>query len=170
MKEDLRFLLGKFKRPRVAWHDPNFGVRFDCCMDAIEEVVPPGRIDFIAESTLSLLTEKRVQRLKHNGFKALLPGIESWFNMGNKSRTGKTIGIDKVRKVSDHINMILEYIPYVQTNHIVGLDGDEGPEPFELTPVKPFSISFDKCGRWSLSSTARVINTHPPGKLSASLR
>jgi hypothetical protein len=102
-------------------------------MDAIEEAVPPGRIDFIAESTLSLLSEKHVQRLKHNGFKALLPGIESWFDLGNKSRTGKTTGIEKVGKVSEHINMILKYVPYVQTNHIVGLDGDEGPEPFELT-------------------------------------
>jgi hypothetical protein len=133
MKEDLRFLLGKFKRPRVAWHDPNFGVQFDRCMDAIEEAVPPGRIDFIAESTLSLLSEKHVRRLKRNGFKALLPGIESWFELGNKSRTGKTTGIEKVEKVSEHINMILKYIPYVQTNHIVGLDSDEGPEPFELT-------------------------------------
>ncbi len=133
IKEDLRFLLGRFKRPRVAWHDPNFGIRFDGCMDAIEEAVPPGRIDFIAESTLSLLSENHVQRLKHNGFKALLPGIESWFALGNKSRTGKATGIEKVGKVSEHINMILKYIPYVQTNHIVGLDGDEGPEPFELT-------------------------------------
>jgi hypothetical protein len=133
IKEDLNFLLGKFKRPRVAWHDPNFGVRFDQCMDAIEEVVPPGRIDFIAESTLSLLSESRVKRLKLNGFKALLPGIESWFEMGKKSMTGKKTGMDKVRMVSDHVNMILRHIPYVQTNHIFGLDGDEGPEPFELT-------------------------------------
>lgn len=132
-KEDLRFLLGKFKRPRVAWHDPNFGVRFDSCMDAIEEAVPPGKIDFIAESTLSLLSEEHVRRLKHNGFKALLPGIESWFDLGHKSRTGKRTGIEKVGKVSEHINMVLKYVPYVQTNHIVGLDVDEGPEPFELT-------------------------------------
>nr|MBN2277271.1 radical SAM protein [candidate division Zixibacteria bacterium] len=133
LKEDLRFLLGKFKRPRVAWHDPNFGVRFDQCMTAIEEVVPPGRIDFIAESTLSLLSEARVKRLKHNGFKALLPGIESWFEMGKKSKTGNNTGMDKVKMVADHVNMILRYIPYVQTNHIFGLDGDEGSEPFELT-------------------------------------
>lgn len=131
--EDLRFLLGKYKRPRVAWHDPNFGVRFDSCMDTIEEAVPPGRIDFVAESTLSLLSEKHVKRLKHNGFKALLPGIESWFALGNKTRTGKTQGLEKVGKVSEHINMILKYIPYVQTNHIVGLDCDAGSEPFELT-------------------------------------
>jgi hypothetical protein len=133
MKDDLRFLLGKLKHPRVAWHDPNFGIRFDHCMDAIEEVVPPGRIDFIAESTLSLLSESRVKRLKRNGFKALLPGIESWFEISKKSKTGKTTGMEKVRKVSDHVNMILRHIPYVQTNHIFGLDSDEGPEPFELT-------------------------------------
>lgn len=133
MKRDLRFLLGKIKRPRVAWHDPNFGIRFDKCMDAIEEVVPPGRIDFIAESTLSLLSEARVKRLKRNGFKALLPGIESWFEMGGKSRTRDAKGMDKVRQVSDHVNMILRHIPYVQTNHIFGLDSDEGSAPFELT-------------------------------------
>jgi len=133
MKDDLRFLLTKLKRPRVAWHDPNFGVRFDSCMEAIEEVVPPGRIDFIAESTLSLLTESRVKRLQHNGFKALLPGIESWFEMGNKSRTRKITGMEKVKMVSEQVNMIMRYIPYIQTNHIFGLDGDEGPQPFELT-------------------------------------
>jgi len=133
MKRDLRFLLGKLKHPRVAWHDPNFGVRFDRCMDAIEEVVPPGRIDFIAESTLSLLSEPRVKRLARNGFKALLPGIESWFEMGKKSSTGESSGMEKVRKVSDHVRMILKHIPYVQTNHIFGLDGDEGSAPFELT-------------------------------------
>ncbi|MCB2229866.1 radical SAM protein [bacterium] len=133
MKDDLRLLLTKIKHPRVAWHDPNFGVRFDECMDVIEEVVPPGRIDFIAESTLSLLSEARVKRLAHNGFKALLPGIESWFELGKKSRTGRSSGMDKVRKVSDHVNMILRHIPYVQTNHIFGLDRDHGPDPFELT-------------------------------------
>ena len=133
MKEDLRFLLGKLKRPRVAWHDPNFGVHFDKCLSAIEEVVPPGRVDFIAESTLSLLTEPRVKRLAHNGFKALLPGIESWFELGKKSRTRQSTGMEKVRAVSDHVNMILRHIQYVQTNHIFGLDSDEGSAPFELT-------------------------------------
>ena len=29
IKEDLRFLLRKFRLPRVWWHDPNFGVRFN---------------------------------------------------------------------------------------------------------------------------------------------
>jgi hypothetical protein len=133
MKEDLRFLLTKFRRPRVAWHDPNFGVRFDDIMDAIEEVVPPNSIDFIAESSLSLLSEPHLRRLQRNGFKAILPGVESWYDLGHKSRTGKQQGMDKVLKVSEHVNMIQQYIPYVQTNFVLGLDGESGGEPFELT-------------------------------------
>lgn len=133
IKEDLRFLLQKFRKPRIGWHDPNFGIRFSDYMDTIEQVVPPGRAQFVAESSLALLTEPHMKRLKRNGFMALLPGIESWFGLGNKSKTGRSTGMDKVRKVADHINMIMRYVPYMQTNFIVGLDVDEGPEPFELT-------------------------------------
>lgn len=133
MKEDLTFLLTKFKRPMVGWHDPNFGVKFDDYMDAIEEAVPPNSIDFIAESSLSLLSEKHLQRLKRNGFGALLPGIESWYELGNKSKTGQIHGMNKVKEVSEHVNMILRYTPYIQTNFVLGLDSDEGTEPFELT-------------------------------------
>jgi hypothetical protein len=38
-----------------------------------------------------------------------------------------------VTQVAEHVNMILRYIPYIQTNFVLGLDTDEGPEPFELT-------------------------------------
>jgi hypothetical protein len=133
MKEDLRFLLKKFKRPKVAWHDPNFGIRFNDYMDAIEEAVPPNSIDFIAESSLSILSEPHMKRLQRNGFKAILPGIESWYDLGNKSKTGKKEGLEKVRQVSEHVNMIMSYTPYLQSNFVLGLDVDEGSEPFELT-------------------------------------
>jgi hypothetical protein len=133
MRADLAFLLTKFKRPLVGWHDPNFGVRFDDYMGAIEEAVPPNSIDFIAESSLSLLSEPHLKRLRKNGFKGMLPGIESWYSLGEKSRTGHLTGIEKVRQVSEHVNLILEYIPYVQANFVLGLDDDAGPEPFELT-------------------------------------
>jgi hypothetical protein len=133
LREDLRFLLTKFKRPLVAWHDPNFGVRFNDYMDMIEDAVPPGSIDFVAESSLSLLSEAHLKRLKRNSFKGVLPGIESWFALGDKSKTGALLGMAKVRQVSEHVNMILRYIPYIQTNFVLGLDTDEGPDPFELT-------------------------------------
>ena len=132
LRDDLKFLLTKMKNPIVGWHDPNFGVRFDDYMEAVEASVPEGRIRHIAESSLSLLNEKHLQRLQKNGFKAILPGIESWYDLGNKSKTRRT-GMDKVKQVSEHVNMILRYIPYIQTNFVMGLDGDMGPEPFELT-------------------------------------
>ncbi len=130
---DLMFLLTKMKHPLIGWHDPNFGIRFEGYMEAIEAAGPGGSFDFIAESSLSLLSEPHVKRLKRNGFRALLPGVESWYDLGDKSKVGKTTGLEKVRKVSDQVNMILRHIPYIQTNFVLGLDTDEGEEPFELT-------------------------------------
>jgi hypothetical protein len=132
LSEDLSFLLTKMKRPIVGWHDPNFGVRFDDYMEAVESAVPRGAMRHIAESSLSLLSEPHLKRLRQNGFQAILPGIESWYDLGNKSKTRRT-GMDKVKQVADHVNMILRYIPYIQTNFVLGLDTDDGPEPFELT-------------------------------------
>lgn len=133
LREDLRFLLTKRRRPLVGWHDPNFGVRFNDYMQAIEDTVPAGRMRFVAESSLSLLSEAHLKRLKANGFVGMMPGIESWFEHGAKSKTGRSNGMDKVRQVSDHVNMVLRYIPFVQTNFVLGLDSDRGAEPFELT-------------------------------------
>ncbi len=132
LRDDLAFLLTKVKKPIVGWHDPNFGVRFDDYMEAVEAAVPRGAMRHIAESSLSLLSEPHLQRLRQNGFQAILPGIESWYDLGNKSKTRRT-GMDKVTQVADHVNMILRYIPYIQTNFVLGLDGDMGTEPFELT-------------------------------------
>lgn len=133
LKDDLRFALKQYRRPGVVWHDPNFGVRFDDVLTAIEEADPKAKIRHIAESSLSILSEERLIRLKKAGFQALLPGVESWYDLGNKSKTGAQQGMEKVRQVSDHVNMILRYIPYVQTNFVLGIDADSGPEPFELT-------------------------------------
>ena len=133
MKSDLRFILQRMKHPRVGWYDPNFGIKFNLFLDTIESVVPPGSIDFIAECSLSVLSEANVRRLKRNGFKMIMPGIESWFEYGEKSRTGTASGMEKVRQIADHVNMIQEFIPQVQTNFMFGLDSDCGSEPFELT-------------------------------------
>lgn len=133
MKSDLRFLRTRFRRPRVAWHDPNFGIRFDDYLDTIEEAVPPGSVDFVAETSLSLLSEAHCRRLEENSFKAMLPGVESWYSLGNKSKTRKVHGREKLEKISEHLEMVRSYVPYVQANFVLGLDCDEGPGPFELT-------------------------------------
>ncbi len=133
MKEDLRFIRTRFRRPYVSWHDPNFGIRFNETMDAIEEAVPPGSIKFIAESSLSVLSEPNLRRLKKNGFLAMLPGIESWYEMGNKSKAGRIAGEQRLKKVTEHVNLVMRHVPYLQTNFVLGLDSDSGDEPFELT-------------------------------------
>jgi hypothetical protein len=99
----------------------------------MEEAVRPGSVRSIAEMSLSLLSDDNLDRLKKNGFVGMLPGIESWYDYGNKSRTSGVSGMDRVEQVADHINRVLERIPFVQTNFILGLDCDSGTEPFELT-------------------------------------
>ncbi|KAA5544825.1 B12-binding domain-containing radical SAM protein [Adhaeribacter rhizoryzae] len=133
IKEDLRFLLTKFKKPTIGWHDPNFGVRFEANMDAIASAAPLKSFRFFAESSLSILTEEHLKVMQQNGFDALLPGIESWQELGNKSRTSRIVGEEKVKRISEHVNMMFRYVPYVQTNFVLGLDSDAGDEPFELT-------------------------------------
>lgn len=133
LKDDLRFLTTKIKRPKVSWYDPNFGVRFDTIMESIERAVKPGSIDFVAECNLSTLSEQNVRRLHENSFQMVMPGIESWFEYGNKSKTGNSTGLEKVQQVAHHVNAIQKYIPHVQTNFLLGLDSEIGDEPFQLT-------------------------------------
>lgn len=71
--------------------------------------------------------------MKEKNFEALLPGIESWYDLGNKSRAAHLNAEDKVNQVSKQVNMILRYVPYIQTNFVLGLDCDSGKDPFDLT-------------------------------------
>ena len=80
------------------------------------------RIEFVAESSLSLLSEPHLKRLKRNGFKVLLRASNRGTTWATSRRPARDQGLDKVRQVSEHVNMILRYIPYVQTNFVLGLD------------------------------------------------
>jgi hypothetical protein len=133
LQADLRFLATRIKDPIIGWHDPNFGVRFKDYMGAMEEAVRPGSVRSVAEMSLSLLTDENLDRLKKNGFVGMLPGIESWYDYGNKSKSTRVSGMEKVRQVAEQVNSVLDRIPFVQTNFILGLDCDAGTEPFELT-------------------------------------
>jgi hypothetical protein len=133
LREDLGFLAREMPGATIGWHDPNFGVRFDDYLGVIEDAASPGAFRHVGESTLSLLSESNVRRMASAGFRGLLPGIESWYDLGNKSRTGSAIGAEKVDRVSDALNMILRHVPYVQSNFVLGLDADEGSGPFDMT-------------------------------------
>ncbi|MEZ4849187.1 MAG: radical SAM protein [Bacteroidia bacterium] len=133
LREDLQFLLTKIKNPIVAWHDPHFGIRFDEYMEVIATAAPGGKIRHIAESSLSILSEDRLKVMKENGFSAMAPGIESWYEMGNKSNSMRKDGEEKLYQVAEHVNLIMKYIPYLQANFVLGLDSYEGFEPFDLS-------------------------------------
>jgi hypothetical protein len=130
--DDLRYAQERFGRGvMVGWHDPNFGVRFKDYMRVIEQ--SGTRLLHIAESSLSLLSEENLKALQRNNFAAMLPGIESWYDFNAKGGSKKLVGRDKVVRVSEHLNLIQSYIPYVQANFVLGLDCDVGDEPWELT-------------------------------------
>ncbi len=132
LKEDLKFLQTKPGRKIVLWYDPNFGIKFDQYMGLIEDSVKPDSITFVAEPSLSTLTEERAKILHSKGFRGIAPGIESWSDFSHKQK-GKSSKLDKVKEVAEHLNMLLPYLPLIQANLIFGLDSDEGEEPFELT-------------------------------------
>lgn len=46
-----------------------------------------------------ILNESNVKRLQRNGFVVIMPGIESWFEYGKKSKMGRNIGMEKVKKL-----------------------------------------------------------------------
>lgn len=132
--DDVRFFRDlNLPRAVASWHDPNFAIRFDETLDAVEEAVPPGSVPFLAEMSMALLGEDHLKRLKRNNFQAIAPGIESWFDIGDKSRMRSVRGMEKVQRLAEQANLVNSYIPYTQCNLIFGLDADEGPEPFELT-------------------------------------
>ncbi|MEH0020520.1 MAG: hypothetical protein V6Z89_12745 [Desulfobacter sp.] len=130
---DLKFLQHRLKRPVIFWSDPNFAYRFDKYMGVVESVVKSDRIAFFAGLSLELLSRENLERMQKNHFKGIMPGVESWFAFDNKTGAKRLSGPEKVAAVSNHLNRILRYIPYIQVNLIFGLDGDRGDAPFDLT-------------------------------------
>jgi hypothetical protein len=64
----------------------------------------------------------------------MLPGIESWYELGNKSRTSHMEG----EKSKPDLRTCQYDVPvhsYAQTNFVLGLDSDSGKEPSNLPSV-----------------------------------
>ncbi len=132
LEDDLRYAQERFgPKVLIGWHDPNFGVRFKDYMRVIER--SGTQLRHIAESSLSLLGEGNLQVMQRANFAALLPGIESWFGFNAKGGSQSLTGREKLEQVTEHVNLICSYIPYVQANFVLGLDCDHGAEPWELT-------------------------------------
>jgi hypothetical protein len=130
---DLEFLSRNYPRLLVAYHDPNFGMRFDNTMDVIASIPAGRRNRYVMESSLSVLKPDRLSRLAETNCAYVAPGIESWTEYSGKAGTGAHIGRDKLEKVIAHLSLIGRHVPGIQANFMFGADADHGEDPIALT-------------------------------------
>ncbi|AMV25718.1 B12 binding domain protein [Gemmata sp. SH-PL17] len=129
---DLAFVRHRDRRAIVAFHDPNFAVRFDETMDVMErDGERPNR--YVMECSLSVLRDDRLPRLARTNCLYVAPGVESWFDFGNKSLAGEKQGAAKLDFVAERFRALRRFVPGLQANFLFGTDADRGAEPVELT-------------------------------------
>ena len=129
---DLRFISRRFPKAVVAYHDPNFAVRFDETMDAIEAAGPPF-LRYVMNCSLSVLKDGRLDRLRRTNCVFVAPGVESWYDYGGKAAAGERQGRDKLGHVAGRFREIRRHVPGLQANFLFGTDHDSGREPADLT-------------------------------------
>jgi hypothetical protein len=130
---DLLYLSTSVPRAFIAYHDPNFAVRFDDTMAVIEAVPSNHRNRYVMESSLSVLKPSRLGRLKSTNCLYVAPGVESWTDYAGKNATGSRQGHDKLEHVIEQFKVIRQFVPGLQANFLFGTDNDEGPAPAALT-------------------------------------
>ena len=133
LEADLRYMSQQLPGVKIAFHDPNFAVKFDQTLDVLERIPQGANNPYVVESSLSLLRGPRLQRLRDTNCSYIAPGIESWTNYSNKAGVGSKTGFEKVRLIAEHLELLHTYVSGIQVNFIFGLDIDEGDEPVEMT-------------------------------------
>jgi len=133
IREDLLYISENFPRALVGYHDPNFAVRFDETMDVIASVPSERRNGYIMESSLAILKESRLNRLRETNCVYVAPGIESWTDYSSKAGTTGRAGHDKLERIVEHLRHLADVVPGIQANLMVGTETDHGVEPIELT-------------------------------------
>lgn len=131
--EDLRFISTRLPKAVVVFHDPNFAVKFDTTMKALESISPDRRSRYAMESSLSVLKSHRLARLGETNCVYIIAGVESWQSYSDKSGVGGCTAGAKLAEVVRKLREIAEYVDGVQANMIFGTDNDVGDEPAELT-------------------------------------
>jgi hypothetical protein len=129
---DLKFIGRHYPKAVVAYHDPNFAVRFDQTMDAIEAAGPPFP-RYVMNCSLSVLQAGRLARLRRTNCAFVAPGVESWYDYGNKAAAGEKHGRDKLEYVVGKFREIRHHVSGLQANFLFGTDHDRGSEPADLT-------------------------------------
>ncbi len=122
LEADLRFLSQTFPRVKIAFHDPNFAVKFDQTLEVLAKLPQGSRKPYVMASSLSVLRGPRLQRLRETNCVYVAPGIESWGPYSNKAGVGKITGSDKVSRVVEHLRQLHEYVHGIQVIFIFALD------------------------------------------------
>lgn len=130
---DLNYLAEKLPDVTIAYHDPNFAVRFDETMDIIDKIPKERRNRYVMESSLSVLKESRMHRLQETNCVYVAPGVESWMDYSKKTGVGSKQGDAKLQQVIRHFDALGKYVPGMQGNFVFGTDQDHGTESMELT-------------------------------------
>jgi hypothetical protein len=133
LARDLHFVARRLPGVLVAWHDPNFAVKFDAVMEVMETVPPGCRNPYLMGSSLTILRGSRLQRLADTNCVYVAPGIESWAEYSNKAGVGSQVGRAKLEKVAAHFEELHHYVPGLGACFIFGTDSDAGREPVDLT-------------------------------------
>jgi radical SAM family protein len=142
LEADLRYLSNNWPGLKVAYHDPNFGVKFDQVLGIIEKIPRERRSPYIIESSLSILNGPKLRRLKETNCIYIAPGVESWNNYSNKAGVGARVGKAKLTQVVEHFRELRRYVPGLQANFLFGTDADHGEEPAELTKEFMWAVPF----------------------------
>lgn len=123
---DLRTIADRAPGTLVAFHDPNFAVKFDQVLDVLAAVPTARRSPYIIETSLGILRGERATRLGSTGCAFLAPGVESWSAYGEKSGVGGRSGAVKVDRLVDQFATLSRHVPYLQANFLFGLEPEEG--------------------------------------------
>jgi hypothetical protein len=130
---DLQFVARNHPGAIVAFHDPNFAVRFDPTMDAVATAGGRTPNRYVMECSLSVLRADRLERLRRTNCLYVAPGVESWFDYGDKAAAGGRQGAGKLEHVVGRFRELYRHVPGLQANFLFGTDEDCGPEPADLT-------------------------------------
>ncbi|HEY4940519.1 MAG TPA: hypothetical protein VII56_03765 [Rhizomicrobium sp.] len=133
LQADLEYMSRHYPKVFIAYHDPNFAVRYDETMDVIARIPKERRNAYLMESSLSILKDDRLGRLTETNCVYVAPGIESWIDYSNKAAAGAKRGRDKLERVIAQLTQITQHVAGIQANFLFGGDSDAGREPVELT-------------------------------------
>lgn len=133
LEADLNFVSSRWPRVMVAYHDPNFGVKFDQVLSVMERVPHLVRNPYVMESSLSVLKGPRLKRLKDTRCVYVAPGVESWQAYSEKVGVGRSVGRDRLEHLVARFGELQDHVMGLQANFMFGTDVDRGDEPVELT-------------------------------------